>query len=48
MITIKEIGKLTGLSIEEVNECINELKEENLVLTYEMKKISTYIIVAKK
>ncbi|MEX0101200.1 selenocysteine-specific translation elongation factor, partial [Clostridium butyricum] len=38
MITIKEIGKLTGLSIEEVNECINELKEENLVLTYEMKK----------
>lgn len=38
MITIKEIGKLTGLSIEEVNECINKLKEENLVLTYEMKK----------
>lgn len=38
MITIKEIGKLTGLSIEEVNECINELKEENLILTYEMKK----------
>ena len=38
MITIKEIGKLTGLSLEEVNECINELKEENLVLTYEMKK----------
>lgn len=38
MITIKEIGKLTGLSIEEVNECINELKEENLVLAYEMKK----------
>lgn len=38
MITIKEIGKLTGLSIEEVNECINELKEENIVLTYEMKK----------
>lgn len=38
MITIKEIGKLTGLSIEEVDECINELKEENLVLTYEMKK----------
>ena len=38
MITVKEIGKLTGLSIEEVNECINELKEENLVLTYEMKK----------
>ena len=38
MITIKEIGKLTGLSIEEVNECINELKEKNLVLTYEMKK----------
>lgn len=37
MITIKEIGKLTGLSIEEVNECINELKEENLILTYEMK-----------
>lgn len=38
MITIKEIGKLTGLSVEEVSECINELKEENLVLTYEMKK----------
>ena len=38
MITIKEIRKLTGLSIEEVNECINELKEKNLVLTYEMKK----------
>lgn len=38
MITIKEIGKLTGLSIEETNECISELKEENLVLTYEMKK----------
>lgn len=38
MITIKEIGKLTGLSLEEVNECINELKEESLVLTYEMKK----------
>ncbi|WP_343349254.1 selenocysteine-specific translation elongation factor [Terrisporobacter petrolearius] len=38
MITIKEIGKLTGLSVEEVNECIDELKEENLVLTYEMKK----------
>ena len=38
MITIKEIGKLTGFSIEELNECISELKEENLVLTYEMKK----------
>lgn len=38
MITIKEIGKLTGLSLEEVSECINELKEENLVFTYEMKK----------
>lgn len=38
MITIKEIGKLTGLSVEEVSECINELKEESLVLTYEMKK----------
>lgn len=38
MITIKEIGKLTGLSIDEVNECINELKEENLISTYEMKK----------
>lgn len=38
MITIKEIGKLTGLSLEEVSECINELKEENLVLNYEMKK----------
>ncbi|MCC3870367.1 selenocysteine-specific translation elongation factor [Terrisporobacter mayombei] len=38
MITAKEIGKLTGLSVEEVSECINELKEENLVLTYEMKK----------
>lgn len=38
MITIKEIGKLTALSLEEVNECINELKENNLVLTYEMKK----------
>ena len=38
MITIKEIGKLTGLSLEEVDECINELKENNLVFTYEMKK----------
>ncbi len=38
MITIKEIGKLTGLSIEEVNECVEELKNDNLVLTYEMKK----------
>lgn len=38
MITIKEIGKLTGLSLEEVDECISELKENNLVLTYEMKK----------
>lgn len=38
MITIKEIGKLTGLSMEEVSECINELKEENLISTYEMKK----------
>lgn len=38
MITIKEIGRLTGLSIDEVNECINKLKEEKLVLTYEMKK----------
>ena len=38
MISIKEIGKLTGMSLEEVNECVNELKEENLVFTYEMKK----------
>lgn len=38
MITIKEIGKLTGLSLEEVSECINELKEDKLVFTYEMKK----------
>ena len=38
MITIKEIGKLTGLSLDEVDECINELKENNLVFTYEMKK----------
>ena len=38
MITIKEIGKLTGLSLEEVSECIDELKEENLVYFYEMKK----------
>ena len=38
MITIKEIGKLTGLSLEEVSECIDELKEENLVYCYEMKK----------
>ena len=38
MITIKGIGKLTGLSLEEVNECINELKENNLIFTYEMKK----------
>lgn len=38
MITTKEIGKLTGLSMEEVSECINELKEENLISTYEMKK----------
>lgn len=38
MLTIKEIGRMTALSIEEVNECIDELKEENLVLTYEMKK----------
>ncbi|MEG0857028.1 MAG: selenocysteine-specific translation elongation factor [Terrisporobacter sp.] len=38
MITLKEIGKLTGLSLEEVSESINELKENNLVYTYEMKK----------
>lgn len=38
MITTKEIGKLTGLSMDEVNDCINELKEENLVYCYEMKK----------
>ena len=38
MISIKEIGKLTGLSMDEVNDCINELKEENLVYCYEMKK----------
>ena len=38
MITVKEIAKLTGLSIDEVEECIEELKEENLVYTYEMKK----------
>ena len=38
MITIKEIGKLTGLSLEEVNEYINELKENNLIFTYDMKK----------
>ena len=38
MITTKEIGKLTGLSMDEVNDCIDELKEENLVYCYEMKK----------
>ncbi|WP_455539516.1 selenocysteine-specific translation elongation factor [Terrisporobacter sp.] len=38
MITVKEIAKFTGMSIEEVSDCINELKEENLILTYEMKK----------
>lgn len=38
MITLKEIGKLTGLSNEEVEECIEELKAENLIFTYEMKK----------
>ena len=38
MITIKEIAKLTGMSMEEVDDCINELKGENLILTYEMKK----------
>lgn len=38
MITIKEISKLTGLSLEEVNESIDELKDNNLIYTYEMKK----------
>ena len=38
MITIKEIAKLTGMSLEEIDDCINELKGENLILTYEMKK----------
>lgn len=38
MITVKEVAKLTGLSLDEVNECINELKDNNLIFTYEMKK----------
>ena len=43
MITIKEISKLTGLSLEEVNESIDELKDNNLIYTYEMKKdVYTY------
>ena len=38
MITVKEISKLTGLTLDEVKESIEELKNDNLICTYEMKK----------